>query len=79
MNIDERFKQLENVMVEMLRKQDRTVEELARMREGQSELNTNRTYALQKLCNLKINDLHSRRIFVILLFFSWLVFQLRKS
>ncbi|MBU6120497.1 hypothetical protein [Hymenobacter siberiensis] len=40
MNIDERFKQLENVMVEMLRKQDRTVEELARMREGQSELNT---------------------------------------
>ncbi|WP_216678926.1 AAA family ATPase [Hymenobacter siberiensis] len=38
-----------------------------------------RTYALQKLCNLKINDLHSRRIFVILLFFSLLVFQLRKS
>ena len=27
-------------MVEMLRKQDRTVEELARVREGQSELNT---------------------------------------
>lgn len=40
MTTDERFKQLEDVMVEMLRKQDRTVEELARMREGQSELNT---------------------------------------
>ncbi len=40
MTTDERFKQLEEVMVEMLRKQDRTVEELARMREGQSELNT---------------------------------------
>ncbi|MFC6222958.1 hypothetical protein ACFP2F_06880 [Hymenobacter artigasi] len=40
MNIDERFKQLEDVMVEMLHKQDRTVEELARVREGQSELNT---------------------------------------
>lgn len=40
MTTDERFKQLEDVMVEMLRKQDRTVEELARLREGQSELNT---------------------------------------
>ena len=40
MTTDERFKQLEDVMVEMLRKQDRTVEELARVREGQSELNT---------------------------------------
>ena len=40
MTTDERFKQLEDVMVEMLRKQDRTVEELAHMREGQSELNT---------------------------------------
>ena len=40
MTTDERFKQLENVMVEMLRKQDRTVEELAHVREGQSELNT---------------------------------------
>ena len=40
MTTDERFKQLEDVMVEMLRKQDRTVEELARMRESQSELNT---------------------------------------
>ena len=40
MTTDERFKQLEEVMVEMLRKQDRTVEELARVREGQSELNT---------------------------------------
>ena len=40
MTTDERFKQLEDVTVEMLRKQDRTVEELARMREGQSELNT---------------------------------------
>ena len=40
MTTDERFKQLEEVMVEMLRKQDRTVEELAHVREGQSELNT---------------------------------------
>lgn len=40
MTTDERFKQLEDVMVEMLRKQDRTVEELAGLREGQSELNT---------------------------------------
>jgi len=40
MTTDERFKQLEDVMVEMLRKQDRTVEELAHVREGQSELNT---------------------------------------
>ncbi|GAA3973491.1 hypothetical protein [Hymenobacter antarcticus] len=40
MTTEERFKQLEEVMVEMLRKQDRTVEELARVREGQSELNT---------------------------------------
>ncbi len=40
MTTEERFKQLEDVMVEMLRKQDRTTEELARMREGQSELNT---------------------------------------
>ena len=40
MTTDERFKQLEDVMVEMLRKQDLTVEELARLREGQSELNT---------------------------------------
>ena len=40
MTTDERFKQLEDVMVEILRKQDRTVEELAHMREGQSELNT---------------------------------------
>ncbi len=40
MTTDERFKQLEDVMVEMLRKQDRTVEELAHLREGQSELNT---------------------------------------
>ena len=40
MTTDERFKQLEEVMVEILRKQDRTVEELAHVREGQSELNT---------------------------------------
>ena len=40
MTTDERFKKLEDVMVEMLRKQDRTVEELAHVREGQSELNT---------------------------------------
>ena len=40
MTTDERFKQLEDAMVEMLRKQDRTVEELAHVREGQSELNT---------------------------------------
>lgn len=40
MTTDERFKQLEDVMVEILRKQDRTVEELAHLREGQSELNT---------------------------------------
>jgi predicted nucleic acid-binding Zn-ribbon protein len=40
MTTDERFKQLEDVMVEILRKQNRTVEELVQMREGQSELNT---------------------------------------
>ena len=40
MTTDERFKQLEEVLVELLRKQDRTTEELAHMREGQSELNT---------------------------------------
>lgn len=40
MTTEERVKQLEDVMVEMLRKQDRTVEELAQLREGQSELNT---------------------------------------
>lgn len=40
MTTEERIKQLEEVMVEMLRKQDRTVEELAHLREGQSELNT---------------------------------------
>ena len=40
MTTDERFKQLEEVLVELLRKQDHTTEELARMREGQSELNT---------------------------------------
>jgi chromosome segregation ATPase len=40
MTTDERFKQLEDVMVEILHKQNRTVEELAQMREGQSELNT---------------------------------------
>ena len=42
-------------------------------------INMIRTYALQKLCNLKISDLHSRLIFVVLLVFSFLVFQLRKS
>lgn len=40
MTNDERFKQLEDVLVELLRKQDRTTEELAHLREGQSELNT---------------------------------------
>ena len=40
MTTDERFKQLGDVMVEILRKQDRTVDELAHLREGQSELNT---------------------------------------
>ena len=40
MMTDERLKQLEEVLVELLRKQDRTTEELARMRESQSELNT---------------------------------------
>ena len=40
MTTDERFKQLEDVMVEMLRKQDRTTEEVAGLREGLSELNT---------------------------------------
>ena len=40
MTNDERFKQLEDVLVELLRKQDRTTEELAHLREGQSEINT---------------------------------------
>ena len=40
MTTEERVKQLEDMMVEMLRKQDRAVEELAGLREGQSELNT---------------------------------------
>ena len=31
---------MEDVLVELLRKQDRTTEELAHLREGQSELNT---------------------------------------
>ncbi len=65
---DERFKQLEKVMVEMLRKQDRTVEELAHMREGQSELNTkvvrleNRTERVEgKLEDVNRNVLELRR------------------
>ena len=40
MTNDERFKQLEDVLVELPRKQDRTTEELAHLREGQSKLNT---------------------------------------
>ena len=40
MTTEERFQQLEQIIAEMLRKQDRTVEELAHVREGQSELNT---------------------------------------
>ena len=40
MTTEGRVKQLEDMMVEMPRKQDRTVEELAGLREGQSELNT---------------------------------------